>query len=438
MAQRKKKQSGHQLEIIAKAHHKNEFLRKFKYICNSCCDGDIYSLIPQKVIDRIYQFRYHTFKVLPAEGHLVTNVVLSNIKSYLSRRVKMDKIVLSQTGIEITIEDYFTVALTVQGYSRVIEDKDFLHADLVRSALNNFEVKEGNIENALEKLFEIISALGYWESKIGGYMYWLKYDQKLIKSGGNGMNNILEVYSHKPETGRAKINGKVRPVIRLGWGIANTGVEWAKLQPSLLNIKNGSSDLPLKVYVQSHTLKRLDERIDCVSTTLSHLNFFSSIVNAKVFYDNNHHILIEHRICECKVGYFRVDIVDGIAVVRTFLFLTQSGTPEGQLLWKNTGLQKLDTKYLAMDKLSSFMSSDIGDNDRVRKILQNSGCQGLLDLYAIINKCSTKHPSHSLSSMMLDYLGITDHHFPEDLTDLTGCDNLSEPEKMSSEIAGIV
>jgi len=435
MAQRKKKPSGHQLEVIAKAHHKNEFLRKFKYFCNSCCDEDIYSLIPQKVIERIYLFRYHTFKVLPAEGQLVTNVVLSNMKSYLSRRVKMDKIVLSQIGIEITIEDYFTVGLTVQGYSRVIEDKDFLHADQVRSAMKNFEIKEGIIENALSKLFEIISALGYWESKIGGFMYWLKYDQKLIKSGGNGMNNILEVYSHKPETGRAKINGKVRPVIRLGWGLANTGVEWANLQPSLLNIKNGSSDLPLKVYVQSHTLQRLDERIDCVSTTISHLNFFSSFVNAKVFYDNNHNILIEHRICECKVGYFRVDIVDGLAVVRTFLFLTQSGTPEGQLLWKNTGLQKLDTKYLVMDKLSSFMYSDIGENVRIRKILQDSGCQGLLDLYAIINKSGTRHPNHSISSMMLDYLGISDHLFPEDLNDLPTYDNLSETDKISSEIA---
>jgi len=82
----------------------------------------------------------------------------------------MDKIALSQTGFEITIEDYFTIALTVQGYSRVIEDKDFLHADQVRSALKNFEIKEGNIENALGKLFGLISSLGYWESKIGGYM----------------------------------------------------------------------------------------------------------------------------------------------------------------------------------------------------------------------------------------------------------------------------
>ena len=52
-----------------------------------------------------------------------------------------------------------------------------------------------------------------------------------------------------------------------------------------------------------------------------------------------------------------MDIIEGKIVIRTFLFVTNNGTPEGKKLAQITGLQKLDKKYLALDKLSTFMTS---------------------------------------------------------------------------------
>ena len=435
MAQRKKKPSGHQLEAIAHAQFKNEFMRKLKRISDCCCGKEFYDLLPLEELNFIYRIRCHPFKIVPADGHLVADKVLNSMKRFLLPMVKTDKMTLSKYGIEISLEDYFTVALTLQSYSKMIKDKHFRHVDRIKSISNDFGYDEEIFETGVSQLQGLLSTMGCWESIIGGYTYWLEYNLKLIETHEACIQNVLEVYSRKPESTRVRINGTVRPVVRLGCGFPTAGMEWITLQPSLLKIKNGTSHPPLNVYFQSHTLQRMTERLDCIPTPLAHINAIASFRDAKVFYDNNRNMLIEYRICECKVGYFRVDVVDGLAVVRTFLFLTQSGTPEGQLLWKNTGLQKLDTKYLVMDKLSSFMYSDIGDNNRIRKILQDSGCQGLLDLYAIINKSGTRHPNHLISSMMLDYLGISDHLFPEDLNDLTGCDNLSEPEKISSEMA---
>lgn len=415
MAQRKKKPSGHQLQAIAKAHHKNEFLRKLKYICNCCCGKDIYSLLPRKEFESIYSIRYHTFKIVPAKGNVVPGKVLSNIKDLLLYHIKKCKLEIPDYGIEISLEDFFTVGLTLQGYSKRIKDDSFPHADQVILALQNFGIEEKMFEDGFMKLQHILSITGCWETTIGGYLYWICHDVKLA-GVGRSVNNILEIHTQKPESTRIKMNGTVRPIVRLGSGMSNNGVKWTTLQPSLLNIKNGSKELPLNVYVQSHTLLRMNERIDCIDTSLMHMDVILSFEDARVFYDNNKNILIEYRILGCKAGYFRVDIVDGIAVVRTFLFVTQSGTPEGQLLWKNTGLQKLDTKYLALDKLSSFMSSDIGNNERVRKILQDSGCQCLLDLYSIINDVCTKYPSQSTSNLMLDYLGVNEASAKETIT----------------------
>ncbi|NEW82736.1 MAG: hypothetical protein GZ094_10270 [Mariniphaga sp.] len=432
MAKRKKKPSGHQLEAIAHAQYKNEFMRKLKIISVSCCGKEFYGLLPPEELNRIYATRCHPFKIVPADGHLVSDKVLCSIKKLLLPMIKTDKMTLSKYGIELSLEDFFTIGLSLQNYLKMVKVKDFRHADRLKSISNDFANDDELFYSGVIQLESLLSTMGCWESIIGGYTYWLDFDLKLIETRGTGIQNVLVVYSQKPESTRVRINGIFRPVVRLGCGFSMTGLEWITLEPSLLKIKDEASR-PLNIYFQSHALERMTERIDCIPIPLAHINAIASFRNAKVFYDNNRNMLIEYSILECKVGYFRVDVVDGLAVVRTFLLLTQSGTPEGQLLWKNTGLQKLDTKYLIMDKLSSFMYSDIGDNDRIRKILQASGCQGLLDLYAIINKSGARHPNHSISSMMLDYLGISDHHFPEDLTDITGCDNLSEPDKIIAD-----
>ena len=52
MAQHKKKPTGYQIEAVAKAHHKNEFLRKLKIFVNNCCNEDIFTLIPPKITKR--------------------------------------------------------------------------------------------------------------------------------------------------------------------------------------------------------------------------------------------------------------------------------------------------------------------------------------------------------------------------------------------------
>jgi uncharacterized protein (UPF0276 family) len=95
--------------------------------------------------------------------------------------------------------------------------------------------------------------------------------------------------------------------------------------------------------------------------------------------------------------------------------IKHNGTPEGQKLENITELKKLDKKYLAIDKLSTFMTSDIGDNEEVRKIFTTAGCQCLLDLYEKMNPIVTKSSKKFDSNSMLKYLGFSKEQFPESL-----------------------
>lgn len=73
------------------------------------------------------------------------------------------------------------------------------------------------------------------------------------------------------------------------------------------------------------------------------------------------------RIQQEKAGCFTTRIVEGKIILTTFLFLTNNSTPEGDALYNNKGITRNDKSYLAIDKLSSFVNSDIKTNERVKK-----------------------------------------------------------------------
>jgi hypothetical protein len=85
-----------------------------------------------------------------------------------------------------------------------------------------------------------------------------------------------------------------------------------------------------------------------------------------------------------------------------------------------TGLGKLDKKYLAIDKLSAFMSSDIRSNESVMQLLRKSGCECLLDLHQNLKKHITnKNKSQATGSLMSRYLELNvarEWELPEQVT----------------------
>lgn len=404
MAHHKKKPTGHQLQKLAVAQYKKEFFRKLKLIINTYCGEDIYSLIPQNVLEMIYMSRSHSFKYVVAEGHEITSKALDNIKRFLPLLFKAEKIALTSQGHEISIHDFYTIVYTIITHSTIIEKEKYAVAEKVIAAFKRFAADELFYKNAHEKLWAILHTYGMAFNTIDVCLYWLDHKTVTTTKFEDGIQNIIEVRSVVPETRSVKIDGINRPVVRVGWAFAHAGPEWASIKPSLFNINSPFADIPLDVYIQSHALERLSERMDCFWTGYAHANMHISIRDTKVFYDNNNKILIEYRLDDVKAGYFRADIIDGIILIRTFLFITHNGTPEGEKLIKNTGLQKLDIKYLAIDKLSTFMSYDIGDNEEIKKIFREAGCQCLIDLYGKAKTLDTIHGKQAKSSIIIDYI----------------------------------
>jgi hypothetical protein len=110
------------------------------------------------------------------------------------------------------------------------------------------------------------------------------------------------------------------------------------------------------------------------------MQIFFSLFDPDIIYENGRMLLAYDFESQSRVGYFVADVVEGKLLLRTFLFITNEGTPEARKLAEISGLCKLDVKYWKIDKLSTFLKSDIVLKPEIKKIFMDAGCGGLFNL----------------------------------------------------------
>ena len=125
--------------------------------------------------------------------------------------------------------------------------------------------------------------------------------------------------------------------------------------------------------------------------------FMDPVIKHHKDYDRS---LVEFYLSDKKAGYLQVELHGDKLIIHTFLFLTNSGTPEGKKLEQLAGLQKADKIYLEIDKLSTFNSYHIDKNEQLKELFVQAGCGSLLELGHLqeysVNEVKDKDPDSIL------------------------------------------
>jgi hypothetical protein len=139
------------------------------------------------------------------------------------------------------------------------------------------------------------------------------------------------------------------------------------------------------VYVQEHAMLRTFERLSTPKLAAFHAHNFMVLSLAKpevVKRDPGGTVWIAVNAYERgRVGYLLADVVEQKVLVRTFLFLTMEGTPEGTKLRERLRADRRDIEVLRLDQLSTFVSTDVRNDPYLSGILRDCGCGHLLDLH---------------------------------------------------------
>lgn len=175
----------------------------------------------------------------------------------------------------------------------------------------------------------------------------------------------------------ATIDGVPRPIFR--WSLMATPplkdeLSWPKEE---LGVLFGPERFP--VYFQRHAIEQLQKRIPGVPLmAVAYSLCFPEFASC-----SDGRFLIAFGIGSTKLGYFAGDVLSDKVLIKTFLFLTMRGCPEGDLLARKLGMSRKDLEFTELDSLRCFTESGVRTDPRLqglRDLLEKCGCGHLLKL----------------------------------------------------------
>jgi hypothetical protein len=361
-------QTGLQKQINAKQC--NEFLNKLRNSFKSIVGEDIFRFIPSNDYKLLIFARARPIITVPEKGQSIPTKIIEEIQELTNHYIKTVMMPAEISQKPISIIDFYTTGLTFGIYCTYLKEHDikYKNADQVKTLIlnSNLELtKQSDLifDNLHDGLFPYLirTTNSFWTRY---YTYRLNIS---TSKNSIGLQYQIVVKQYEPEKNFFLLSDNVRPAFRIGWTFKDNSFEWIYLLPSDLGIKSLPEDQQIPVYIQSHAIQRIFERIDCIHPDVLISSVYISLRKCTCIKDRGKFTL-ELKILDVKVGYLSAVMIDGKLVIRTFLFLTFNGTPEGKRLEEFSGLKALDTKYLKMDKLSSFMTSKLKENEELRSI----------------------------------------------------------------------
>jgi hypothetical protein len=255
-----------------------------------------------------------------------------------------------------------------------------------------FESRENRLDLYYMQVTNLLMMVSCFISDIRYNIYYAYFEEEV----GNGKNRFdirqytsIHIQPRRTERKHIKLhNGEIRNALLITIALApdasmETAPEESRffplaIPPSHIGMKGPGMDKVRPVYISEHALNRLDERTGCASSGYMQMFLCYSVLKGSVQKTNDGRMLLGFEVFDHKIGYLVLSIQKNSILIHTFLLLTANSTPEGKKLRTQLGLQKADHQYLGIDKLSTFVNSDILQHDDVCELFRNAGCESLL------------------------------------------------------------
>lgn len=383
----KQKHSAHNQKVIA-AQHKNEVSNRLKFYFDLWSEPGTFDLLTKREAEILYQMRFTPIRFEAAPGIHLPNKLIEEFKVAMEYYISRIKVEVIPGKATILIKDWITYYYTIVTFVTEINEEVSARAPILKE---KFHLLLSNKETAIQKgsgeVTKFLDFIACEFSEPDKMYYSIKLDSIAGATEGRGNHLAARISTAPPVIEDFDLPDGKRPAYKIGmpfWPSTYTGVvipkdkvHWFRIKPPSSNAFQWQDELD--VYIQSHAIRRMYERVDMVGVTSMRLDFFFSLLQSPPILENGY-LLFPFKIALHVVGYFKGDIIGNKILLRTFLFLTNDGTPESKKLKELAGLSKIDIKYLKIDTLRNFVYSDIQHNAPLRKLFEDSGCGDLFRL----------------------------------------------------------
>lgn len=357
---------------------KERFMDRIKKFIVIIGGPELLAKFPPIFIHHLYGVRYPVLKAKAAPGSEMSKTRVVQFNKLMYQLMEGVDLILPN-GNTVPLSWYLSEGLTLidcVGETDVIANPDLLELKTYFTPyLHDSKMHRELQDDLVDLVTHTCRLLADYNDRI----YSADLSMTPYFARFNPQNDII-IHELKPEKHQIMLEDGVRSAIRLGWASPELTWEYFNVKPSKIGFKTVGLDIPLQLYITFHTLDRLRERIN-ITPGIMHEIMLLTFIQDKIphrWSGNESHV--DFKIADHKVGYFVVRLHGDKLVVRTFLFLTNSGTFEGEKLGRLLSINKVDKEYLKIDTLPTFNSYHIDQNEKLSKLFKDAGCGSLLQL----------------------------------------------------------
>jgi len=378
MAKKKKPSLKLLEEKINEKKRKDSFAKRIKSIACTMASPDILPTISNDMIADLYLIKYPPFR---AKAHPEGSVTKNMVKKYddLMNSFISTYNVDFDNNESIPLRLCMSDALLLLRYIENVEEYHNPNAAELKAAFAENMVDYAFYDYVLQAIETIAHDTNVFLSDMHKNIIVANIDST-APCLYYEPDNILRLKSYPAETGSMKVDGHSRKIIKVVWYFDSAPPSFSIVKPAQLGFKGAGADEPLQVFIQSHALDNLQKRID-ITPGIMHFGVWAAFNNDVIPYvKKRNHSLISYELSNERVGYLLVEWVENILLIRTFLFITNDGTPEGDKLTALLGITKDDKTYLAIHTLPAFNAYHMENHVGMSEAFTAAGCGGLLKL----------------------------------------------------------
>lgn len=401
MKRRKKKVNSQQSKQERETRLKIYKQKIFNFLKLIDCE-EVLALIDKDTLKNMYRERNDMLpKIRHSEGVIVNHRSVRKIQGDLDALISGMTIKVGPYGNELSAKDVTAYMSII--YRMVMSNKQSADANVIR-IVKQFMDKFPELNRAFQQAnSEVIGAIwfvGLSLTHINERFCWMVRIANNNEAGST--DYILAIKEKVAQSINVVIDHHPRPVFPLAMAYPSAGPIEVSVSSDKLNLDNAVRNMPIPVYIQNHVLHRMEERLDSITRYMREFYLYVSMEDPKVIHFKVR-ILVEYNLgTGNKLGYLIVDYLNGILLVKTFLLLSNSGTPEGLRLEESSGLKKIDRQYWAIDRLSTFQQSDLKDHPQIKEIFEHAGCGSLFNDLPVLSRGQKMHNNQAMQ--MLKYL----------------------------------
>ncbi len=373
----------------------NEWMDLVGRVCEACGAGDLFDSLTESERNYFEAARIPPVQLRKAAGYEVPSEIFARLELLFRKTIQRDVVRVPPSKNPILLGEFLRIELALlrlHGLSlKSTDERAARWVERLEPVMSLVNDKDDVESSPIMRLWTLMCYYAAVCGDMRRMVFPVQYELKARSKGLSGMLQYFEISSMPAEHRVFQVGSQKRRSYRLlVQSVVKLKVYPAELSTQVIPGLEDQPERQLPVYVQEHVRLRMIERLDPLAEDeMDHL-LGDTMWKPKTVPLRGGAFLIELQMYGRRLGYVVAEVVDdaggpaGEAVLmRTFLFVTQSGTPEGDRFNERLKVGNYEKSYFRLDRLAPFMTTDLCQDAVFQEILRECGIGDLIEVVKI-------------------------------------------------------